>query len=104
MAAFLGAYKGGINNLEELQCLEHLKLLNDALFINKTLHLPLAFSILLDAVPLELADIPSLQEMRLDNTSKAVKSAKYVRDSKTSKSMKLKLSIFPPENESKVAQ
>ncbi|KAH0692100.1 hypothetical protein KY285_019197 [Solanum tuberosum] len=189
MAAFLGAYKGGINNLEELQCLEHLKLLNDVLFINKTLHLPLAFSKLvctvkkltltntrfawseadklgkleslevlkfkenaftghiwkpksgfsalqvlwverselefweasdynfpvlrqlvlmscdmLDAVPLELADIPSLQEMRLDNTSKAVKSAKNVRDSKTSKSMKLKLSIFPPENESKVAQ
>ncbi|KAG5608207.1 hypothetical protein H5410_019488 [Solanum commersonii] len=189
MAAFLGAYKGGINNLEELQCLEHLKLLNDVLFINKALHLPPAFSKLvrtvkkltltntrfawseadklgtleslevlkfkenafmghlwkpksgfsalqvlwierselesweasvinfpmlrqlvliscveLDAVPLELADIPSLQEMRLDNTSKAVKSVKNVRDSKTSKSMKLKLSIFPPENESKVAQ
>ncbi|KAH0694919.1 hypothetical protein KY285_022016 [Solanum tuberosum] len=189
MAAFLGAYKGGINNLEELKCLEHLKLLNDVLFINKTLHLPPAFSNLvstvkkltltntrfawseadklgtleslevlkfkenaftghlwkpksgfsalqvlwierselesweasvinfpvlrqlvliscdeLDDVPLELADIPSLQEMRLDNTSKAVKSAKNVRDSKTSKSMKLKLSIFPPENESKVAQ
>ncbi|KAH0678127.1 hypothetical protein KY284_019212 [Solanum tuberosum] len=189
MVAFLGAYKGGINNLVELQCLEHLKLLNDVLFINKTLHLPLAFSKLvrtvkkltltntrfawseadklgtleslevlkfkeneftgefwkpksgfsalqvlwierselesweasvinfpvlrqlvliscdkLDDVPLELADIPSLQEMRLDNTSKAVQSAKNVRDSKTSKSMKLKLSIFPPENESKVAQ
>ncbi|WMV22764.1 hypothetical protein MTR67_016149 [Solanum verrucosum] len=159
MAVFLGAYKGGINNLEELHCLEHLKLLNDVLFINKTLHLPLAFSKLvrtvkkltltntrfawseadklgmleslevririleasvinfpvlrqlvliscdkLDDVPLELADIPSLQEMRLDNTSKAVKSTKNVRDSKTSKSMKLKLSIFPPENESKVAQ
>ncbi|WMV22761.1 hypothetical protein MTR67_016146 [Solanum verrucosum] len=189
MAAFLGAYKGGINNLKELQCLEHLKLLNDVLFINKTLHLPPAFSNLvhtvkkltlintrfawseadklgtleflevlkfkenaftgdfwkpksgfsalqvlwierselesweasvinfpvlrqlvliscdeLDAVPLELADIPSLQEMRLENTSKAVKSAKSIRDSKTSKSMKLKLSIFPPENESKVPQ
>lgn len=183
MAAFLGAYKGGINNLKELQCLEHLKLLNDVLFMNKALHLPSTFSELvhtvkkltltntrftwseaeklgtleslevlkfkenaftgdfwepksgfsalqvlwierselesweasvvnfpalrqlvliscdkLDAVPLELADIPSLVEMRLDNTSKAVKSAKNVRDSKTSKGMKLKLSIYPPEN------
>ncbi|XP_055801364.1 putative late blight resistance protein homolog R1A-10 [Solanum dulcamara] len=189
MAAFLGSYKGGINNLKELKCLEHLKLLNDVLFMNKALRLPPTFSKLvhtvkkltlintrfawneadklgtleslevlkfkenafagdswkpetgfralqvlwierseletweasdlnfpmlrhlvliscdkLDAVPLELADIPDLQEMRLENTSKAVKSANDVRDSKTSKSKKFKLSIFPPENEPKVAQ
>lgn len=189
MAAFLGAYKGGINNLEKLKCLEHLKLLNDVLFMNKAVHLPPTFSKLLrtvkkltltntrfawseadklgtleslevlklkenafagdswmpksgfsalqvlwieraelesweasdlnfpvlrhlvliscdklDDVPLELANISNLQEMRLENTSKAVKSAKDVLKSKTSKSEKFKLSIFPPENESKVAR
>ncbi|KAJ8563019.1 hypothetical protein K7X08_031471 [Anisodus acutangulus] len=189
MAAFLGAYKGGVNNLEELKCLEHLKLLNDVLYMNKAPHLPQTFSKLvrtvkkltltntrfawseadklgkleslevlkfkenafagvswkpkigfsalqvlwierselesweasdlnfpmlrhlvliscdkLDAVPLELANIPNLQEMRLENTRKAVQSTKDILESKTSKSKKFKLSIFPPENESKAAQ
>ncbi|XP_059308722.1 putative late blight resistance protein homolog R1B-16 [Lycium ferocissimum] len=190
MAAFLGAYKDtGVYNLEELKCLEHLKLLNDVLYMNKTPHLPPTFSKLvhtvkkltltntrfawseaeklgkleslevlkikenafagaswkpktgfsalqvlwierselesweasarnfsilrhlvliscdkLEAVPFELADIPNLQEMRLENTSKAVNSAKYIRESKTSKCKNFKLSIFPPENESKAAQ
>ncbi|MCD9560335.1 hypothetical protein HAX54_018953 [Datura stramonium] len=43
MAAFLDTYKGGISNLEELKCLEHLKLLNDVLYMNKAVHLPAAF-------------------------------------------------------------
>ncbi|XP_060184690.1 putative late blight resistance protein homolog R1A-3 [Lycium barbarum] len=190
MAAFLDTHKGGISNLEELKCLEHLKLLNDVLYMNKPVHLPAAFFRLvrtvkkltlantrfswsdanrlaqleslevlklkenaflgeswepeiggfsalqvlrlerseleswvasnrhfpilrhliliscdkLKAVPLELADIPNFQEMRLDNTSKsAVKSAKEI-ESKKSKSIKFKLTIFPPENESKAAQ
>ncbi|KAH0681001.1 hypothetical protein KY284_022086 [Solanum tuberosum] len=42
MASFLEP-KGGISNLEELKCLEHLKLLNDVLDINKAIHLPPAF-------------------------------------------------------------
>ncbi|XP_060183635.1 putative late blight resistance protein homolog R1A-3 isoform X3 [Lycium barbarum] len=169
MAAFLDTYKGGISNLEELKCLEHLKLLNDVLYMNKPVHLPAAFFRLvrtvkkltlantrfswsdanrlaqleslevlklkenaflgeswepeiggfstlqvlrierseleswvasnlnfpilrhliliscdkLKAVPLELADIPNFQEMRLDNTSKsAVKSAKEIESKK----------------------
>ncbi|PHT59971.1 hypothetical protein CQW23_02334 [Capsicum baccatum] len=123
MVAFLKT-KGGINNLEELKFMEHLKLLNDALYMNKSLHLPPEFFRLvrtvkkltyantmfpwseadrlgqleslevlklkenafmgdtwrpeLNAVPLELADIPNLHEMQLDNTSKAVKSAKDI--------------------------
>ncbi|PHT67418.1 hypothetical protein T459_26905 [Capsicum annuum] len=163
MVAFLET-RGGISNLEELKFMEHLKLLNDALYMNKLLHLPpeffrlvrtvkkltfantkfpwseadrlgqleslevlklkenafmgdtwrpevggfsqlqilwieraeletweasnLCFPILrhlvlvscdkLNAVPLELADIPNLHEMQLDNTSKAVKSAKDI--------------------------
>ncbi|XP_055800897.1 putative late blight resistance protein homolog R1B-23 [Solanum dulcamara] len=44
MAAFLESKGGsGISNLEELKCLEHLKLLNDVLDLNKPLHLPAAF-------------------------------------------------------------
>nr|XP_009798711.1 PREDICTED: putative late blight resistance protein homolog R1A-10 [Nicotiana sylvestris] len=190
MAAFLET-KGGINNLEELKCLEHLKLLNDAAYMKTSLHLPpaffrflrtlrkltlantrfswseanklgqleslevlklkedafigdswqpeirgfsqlqvlwiekatkletweasnLNFPVLrhlvliscdkLKAVPLGLADIPNLQEMRLENTSKAVKSAKDVQESKISKGMKCTLTIFPSEVESKATQ
>ncbi|KAM3328211.1 putative late blight resistance protein R1A-3 [Capsicum galapagoense] len=189
MVVFLET-RGGISNLEELKCLEHLKLLNDALYMNKSLHLPpaffrlvrtvkkltlantkfpwseadrlgqleslevlklkenafmgdtwrpevggfsqlqvlwieraeletweasnLCFPILshlvlvscdkLNAVPLELADIPNLHEMKLDNTSKAVKSAKEILERKTSKNIKFKFSMFPPETESKATQ
>nr|XP_016508875.1 PREDICTED: uncharacterized protein LOC107826414 [Nicotiana tabacum] len=189
MAAFLGAYKGGINNLAELKCLEQLKLLNDVLYMNKAPHLPPTFSQLvrtvkkltltntrfawseaeklgqlesleilkfkenafagdswkpkmgfsalrvlwieraefetweaselnfpvlrnlvlmscdkLDAVPFELANISELYEMRLENTSKAVKSAKDILESKIAKSIKFNLTIFPPEAGSKAAQ
>ncbi|OIT32083.1 PREDICTED: disease resistance protein RPP8-like [Nicotiana attenuata] len=190
MADFLET-KGGFNNLEELKCLEHLKLLNDAPHMNKALHLPPAFFRFLrtlrkltlantrfswseatklgqleslevlklkeDAfigdswlpevggfselhvlwiekateletweasnlnfpvlrhliliscdklkdVPLGLADIPNLQEMRLENTSKAVKSAKDILENKITKSIKFNLTVFPPEPESKAAQ
>ncbi|CAN4080382.1 unnamed protein product [Withania somnifera] len=189
MASFLET-KGGISNLEELKCLEHLKLLNDALYMNKSLHLPSAFFRLvrtvkkltlantrfawseadrlgqleslevlklkenafvgdtwkpeaggfsqlqvlwieraeletweasnlnfpilrhlvlvscdkLKTVPLELADIPNLHEMKLENTSNAVKSAKEIVKRKTSKNIKFKFSIFPPETESKTTQ
>ncbi|KAF3626197.1 hypothetical protein FXO38_29405 [Capsicum annuum] len=41
-------------------------------------HLVLVSCDKLNAVPLELADIPNLHEMKLDNTSKAVKSAKDI--------------------------
>ncbi|MCD7453782.1 hypothetical protein HAX54_022118 [Datura stramonium] len=51
----------------------------------------------LHAVPLELADISNLQEMRLENTSKAVISAKEIQERKTSKRIRFKLTIFPPE-------
>ncbi|KAH0748423.1 hypothetical protein KY290_027655 [Solanum tuberosum] len=167
-ATFLGAYKGGINNLEELQCLEHLKLLNDVVYMNKIVQLPVTFFRLvrtikkltlgntrfawseaaklgkleflevlklkenafmgdtwkpevggfsklqvlwneraeletwetlnhnfpilgqlvlvscdkLNYVPFELADIPNLYEMRLENTIKAVKSAKDIVEHK----------------------
>ncbi|XP_016443562.1 putative late blight resistance protein homolog R1B-23 [Nicotiana tabacum] len=185
MAAFLDTQKGGINNLEELKCLEHLKLLNDVIYMNQALHLPAAFFRIvrtlkrltlantrfawseanrlgqleslevlklkedafigdswqpevggfsqlqvlwiekaaeletweasnlnfpilrhlvliscdkLQAVPRGLADIPNLKEMRLENTSKAVKSAKDILESKTSKSSKFNLTVFPPEH------
>ncbi|KAG5568621.1 hypothetical protein H5410_064361, partial [Solanum commersonii] len=146
MASFLEP-KGGISNLEELKCLEHLKLLNDVLHINKLIHLPPAFFRLvrtvkkltlvntrfswsdanklaqlkenvfigdswkpeiggfsalqasslnfpilrhlvliscdkLKAVPLGLADIHNFQEMRLDNSKEAVKSAKEIESKK----------------------
>ncbi|KAJ8563017.1 hypothetical protein K7X08_031469 [Anisodus acutangulus] len=189
MSAFLES-KGGISNLEELKCLEHLKLLNDVLYMNKSLHLPAAFFRLvrtvkkltlantrfawseadrlghlealevlklkenafmgeswkpeeggfshlqvlwieraeletweasnlhfpilrhlvlvscdkLNGVPLGLADIPNLHEMKLENTSKAVKSAKDILEHKTSLNMKFKYSVFPPETESKAPQ
>ncbi|CAN4090236.1 unnamed protein product [Withania somnifera] len=182
MASFLET-KGGISNLEELKCLQHLKLLNDALYMNKLLHLPSAFFRLvrtvkkltlastrfewseadrlgkleslevlklkenafvgdiwkpeaggfsqlrvlwieraeletwiasnlnfpilrhlvlvscdkLNNVPLELADIPNLHEMKLEYTSNAVKSAKEIVKRKTSKNINFKFSIFPPE-------
>ncbi|WMV22774.1 hypothetical protein MTR67_016159 [Solanum verrucosum] len=185
MASFLEP-KGGISNLEELKCLEHLKLLNDVLYINKAIHLPPAFFRLvrtvkkltlvntrfswsdanklaqlehlevlklkenafigdswmpeiggfsalqmlwiersdleswmasslnfpilrhlvliscdkLKAVPLGLADIHNFQEMRLDNSKEAVKSAKEIE----SKKPKFKLTIFPPETDSKDTQ
>nr|XP_004236959.1 putative late blight resistance protein homolog R1A-3 [Solanum lycopersicum] len=182
MEAFLGAYKGGINNLEELKRLEHLKLLNDVPhYMNKTVQLPATFFRLvrtvkkltlrntrfswseaeklgqleslevlklkenafvgdtwkpelggfcklrvlwieraeletweasnlnypilrnlvlvscdkLNAVPVELADIPNLREMKLENTIKAVKSAKDILERKKSKDEKFKCSIFP---------
>ncbi|XP_055800810.1 putative late blight resistance protein homolog R1A-3 [Solanum dulcamara] len=191
MAAFLESKGGsGISNLEELKCLEHLKLLNDVHYMNKTVQLPAAFFRLvrtvkkltlgntrfawseaeklgqlealevlklkenafmgetwkpevggfsklrvlwieraeletweasnlsfpilrnlvlvscdkLNAVPLELADIPNLHEMKLENTSKAVKSANDILQRKKSKNIIFKLSIFPPEAESKTAQ
>ncbi|KAH0694916.1 hypothetical protein KY285_022013 [Solanum tuberosum] len=188
MAAFLES-RGGISNLEELKCLEHLKLLNDVLYMNKTLQLPAAFFRLirtvkktlantrfawseaaklaqleslevlklkenafmgetwkpevggfsklrvlwieraeletweasnlnypilrnlvlvscdkLNAVPVELADIPNLREMKLENTIKAVKSAKDILELKKSQKIIFKLSIFPPESESKATQ
>lgn len=189
MAAFLGAYKGGINNLVELKCLEQLKLLNDVLYMNKAPHLPQTFSQLvrtvkkltltntrfawseadklgqlesleilkfkenafagdswkpkmgfsalrvlwieraefetweaseinfpvlrnlvlmscdkLETVPFELANISDLYEMRLENTSKAVISAKAILESKTAKKIKFNLTIFPPEAGSKATQ
>ncbi|XP_059318183.1 putative late blight resistance protein homolog R1A-3 isoform X2 [Lycium ferocissimum] len=61
-------------------------------------HLVLIHCDKLDSVPLGLADIHSLQEMRLENTSRAVRSAKVIRERKTSRGMKVKLSIFPPES------
>ncbi|KAK6790652.1 hypothetical protein RDI58_009733 [Solanum bulbocastanum] len=191
MEAFFESRSGsGISNLEELKCLEHLKLLNDVLYMNKTVHLPAAFFRLvrtlkkltlantrfawseaeklaqleslevlklkenafmgdtwkpevggfsklrvlwieraeletweasnlnypilrnlvlvycdkLDAVPVELADIPNLCEMKLENTIKAVKSAKDILELKKSKNITFKLSIFPPEAESNATQ
>ncbi|KAH0684471.1 hypothetical protein KY289_022223 [Solanum tuberosum] len=189
MEAFLES-RGGISNLEELKCLEHLKLLNDVLYMNKTLQLPRAFFRLvrtvkkltlantrfawseaeklaqmesleilklkenafmgdtwkpevggfsklqvlwieraeletweasnlnypilrnlilvscdkLNAVPVELADIPNLREMKLENTIKAVKSTKDILELKKSQKIIFKLSIFPPESESKATQ
>ncbi|KAG5608197.1 hypothetical protein H5410_019478 [Solanum commersonii] len=35
--------RGGISNFEELKCLEHLKLLNDVFYMNKTVQLPATF-------------------------------------------------------------
>ncbi|XP_015073408.1 putative late blight resistance protein homolog R1A-3 [Solanum pennellii] len=188
MASFLES-RGGISNLEELKCLEHLKLLNDVLYMNKTIQLPSAFFRLvrtvkkltlantrfawseaeklaqleslevlklkenafmgdtwkpevggfsklrvlwieraeletweasnlnypilrnlvlvscdkLNAVPVELADIPNLREMKLENTIKAVKSAKDIL-LKKSQNVTFKLSIFPPEAESNATQ
>ncbi|KAH0658083.1 hypothetical protein KY289_026831 [Solanum tuberosum] len=191
LATFLGAYKGGINNLEELQCLEHLKLLNDVVYMNKIVQLPVTFFRLvrtikkltlgntrfawseaaklgkleflevlklkenafmgdtwkpevggfsklqvlwneraeletwetsnhnfpilgqlvlvscdkLNYVPFELAVIPNLYEMRLENTIKAVKSAKDIVEHKMiSQNIKFKFSIFPPETEFKATQ
>ncbi|XP_059288434.1 putative late blight resistance protein homolog R1A-3 [Lycium ferocissimum] len=46
----------------------------------------------LEAVPFELADVHSLQEMRLGNTRKAAKSAKEIE-------IKFKLTILPPETD-----
>ncbi|XP_049389735.1 putative late blight resistance protein homolog R1B-23 isoform X2 [Solanum stenotomum] len=179
MAAFFES-RGGISNLEELKCLEHLKLLNDVLYMNKTIHLPATFFRLvrtvnkltlantrfswseadklgqleslevlklkqnafvgnswkpkvggfrklqvlwiessaeleswevsdvnfpmlshlvliscdkLDALPIELADLPNFQEMRLEKMSKAIESAKAIEERKTSKSIKFKLTI-----------
>ncbi|WMV22753.1 hypothetical protein MTR67_016138 [Solanum verrucosum] len=179
MAAFFES-RGGISNLEELKCLEHLKLLNDVLYMNKTIHLPATFFRLvrtvnkltlantrfswneadklgqleslevlklkqnafvgnswkpeiggfrqlqvlwiessaeleswkasdrnfpmlshlvliscdkLDALPIDLADLPNFQEMRLEKTSKAIESAKAIEKKKTSKSIKFKLTI-----------
>ncbi|WMV22768.1 hypothetical protein MTR67_016153 [Solanum verrucosum] len=44
MEAFLESRSGsGISNLEELKCLEHLKLLNDGVYMSKTVQLPSAF-------------------------------------------------------------
>ncbi|KAJ8563018.1 hypothetical protein K7X08_031470 [Anisodus acutangulus] len=64
-------------------------------------HLVLISCDKLKAVPLGLADIHNIQEMRLDNTSKgAVKSAKEIE----SKKPKFKLTIFPPETDSKDTQ
>ncbi|KAK4371102.1 hypothetical protein RND71_010577 [Anisodus tanguticus] len=64
-------------------------------------HLVLISCDKLKAVPLGLADIHNFQEMRLDNTSKgAVKSAKEIE----SKKPKFKLTIFPPETDSKDTQ
>ncbi|KAH0692097.1 hypothetical protein KY285_019194 [Solanum tuberosum] len=189
MAAFLES-RGGISNLEELKCLEHLKLLNDVLYMNKTVQLPAAFFRLvrtvkkltlantrfawseaeklaqleslevlklkenafmgdtwkpevggfsklrvlwikraeletweasnlnypilrnlvlvscdkLDAVPVELANIPNFREMKLENTIKAVESAKDILELKKSQKIIFKLSIFPPESESKATQ
>ncbi|KAH0684469.1 hypothetical protein KY289_022221 [Solanum tuberosum] len=189
MAAFLES-RGGISNLEELKCLEHLKLLNDVLYMNKTVQLPAAFFRLvrtvkkltlantrfqwseaeklaqleslevlklkenafmgdtwkpevggfsklrvlwieraeletwevsnlnypilrnlilvscdkLNAVPVELAGIPNFREMKLENTIKAVKSAKDILELKKSQEIIFKLSIFPPESESKATQ
>ncbi|KAH0669669.1 hypothetical protein KY285_023836 [Solanum tuberosum] len=190
-AAFLGAYKGGINNLEELRCLEHLKLLNDVVYMNKTVQLPVTFFRLvrtvkkltlgntrfawseaaklgqleflevlklkenafmgdtwkpevggfsrlpvlwneraeletweasnhnfpilgqlvlvscdkLNSVPFELADIPNIYEMSLDNTIKEVESAKDIVEHKMiSQNIKFKFSIFPPETEFKATQ
>ncbi|XP_049348816.1 putative late blight resistance protein homolog R1A-3 [Solanum verrucosum] len=189
MAAFLES-RGGISNLEELKCLEHLKLLNDVLYMNKTLQLPAAFFRLvrtvkklilantrfgwseaeklaqleslevlklkenafmgdtwkpkvggfsklrvlwieraeletwgasnlnypilrnlvlvscdkLNVVPVELADIPNLREIKLENTIKAVESAKEILKLKKSQKIIFKLSIFPPESESKATQ
>uniref|UniRef100_M1BFI3 Disease resistance protein n=1 Tax=Solanum tuberosum TaxID=4113 RepID=M1BFI3_SOLTU len=181
MAAFLES-RGGISNLEELKCLERLKLLNDALYMNKTVQLPAAFFRLvrtvkkltlantrfqwseveklaqleenafmgdtwkpevggfsnlqvlwieraeletwevsnlnypilrnlvlvscdkLNAIPFELADITNLCEMKLDNTIKAVKSAKDILERKKCQKIIFKLSIFPPEAESNATQ
>ncbi|KAH0680997.1 hypothetical protein KY284_022082 [Solanum tuberosum] len=189
MAAFLES-RGGISNLEELKCLEHLKLLNDVLYMNKTVQLPSAFFRLvrtvkkltlantrfawseaeklaqleslevlklkenafmgdtwkpevggfsklrvlwieraeletweasnlnypilrnlvlvscdkLDAVPADLSNIPNFREMKLENTIKAVESAKYILKLKKSQEIIFKLSIFPPESESKATQ
>nr|XP_016487113.1 PREDICTED: putative late blight resistance protein homolog R1B-16 isoform X1 [Nicotiana tabacum]XP_016487114.1 PREDICTED: putative late blight resistance protein homolog R1B-16 isoform X1 [Nicotiana tabacum] len=58
----------------------------------------------LEAVPLELANIPNLHEMRLENTSNAVKSAKDILESKIAKGIKFNLTIFPPEAGSKATQ
>ena len=59
----------------------------------------------LNAIPFELADIPNLYEMRLENTIKAVKSAKDIVEHKMiSQNIKFKFSIFPPETEFKATQ
>ncbi|KAH0678122.1 hypothetical protein KY284_019207 [Solanum tuberosum] len=144
--------RGEISNLEELKCLEHLKLLNDVHYMNKAIQLPATFfrlvrtvkkltlsntrfawsdadklgqleslevlklkenafigytwkpevggfsKLRLNSVPFELAYIPNLREMRLENTSsKAVKSAKDIVEHKISQDIKFNCSIFPPE-------
>nr|XP_009788462.1 PREDICTED: putative late blight resistance protein homolog R1B-23 [Nicotiana sylvestris] len=61
----------------------------------------------LEAVPIELADVRSLQEMRLENTIKAIKSAKEIelKKQQAPQSSKFKLTIFPPEStDSKATQ
>ncbi|KAF3682965.1 putative late blight resistance protein -like protein R1C-3-like [Capsicum annuum] len=70
----------------------------------------------LEAVPVELADVRDLQEMTLENTKKAINSAKEIqrrkqeihqehmteikdkkKETETMESFKFKLTIFPPE-------
>ncbi|XP_059288433.1 putative late blight resistance protein homolog R1A-3, partial [Lycium ferocissimum] len=53
----------------------------------------------LEAVPFELADVCSLQEMRLENTSKAAKYAKEIEINKLESDIKFKLTILPPETD-----
>ncbi|XP_016452825.1 putative late blight resistance protein homolog R1A-3 [Nicotiana tabacum] len=61
-------------------------------------HLVLICCERLQAVPCELAGVPSLQEMNLEHTRRAVKSAREIERKKMD-STKFKLTIFPPEAE-----
>ncbi|XP_016513750.1 putative late blight resistance protein homolog R1A-10 [Nicotiana tabacum] len=61
-------------------------------------HLVLISCDKLEAVPYELASIHSFQEMRLENTIKAVKSAREIQRKKL-ESINFKLTIFPPDSD-----
>ncbi|WMV22752.1 hypothetical protein MTR67_016137 [Solanum verrucosum] len=86
------------DKLGQLESLEVLKLKENA-FIGDTWKPEVGgFSKLrLNSVPFQLAYIPNLQEMKLVNTHKAVKSARDILEHKISQDIKFKCSIFPPE-------
>nr|XP_009803158.1 PREDICTED: putative late blight resistance protein homolog R1A-3 [Nicotiana sylvestris] len=93
--------RGAFNNLQVLW-IEGADLKNweaSEYHFPKLRHLVLKFCENLQAVPYELADVPSFEEMKLENTRKAAESAREIQRRKLMKSIKFKLTLSPPDTE-----
>nr|XP_016461729.1 PREDICTED: putative late blight resistance protein homolog R1A-3 [Nicotiana tabacum] len=84
LVEFLEINGGGWRNFEELKCLEHLKLLNDALYTDEKIHLP----------PLFITFLRTLKKLILSNTKFDWSEANSLGELESLEVLKLKENAF----------